>query len=138
MEDLLNIKFFPEKAKPGIRYISTAIKYFIFLVSYNLFHSPDSSSFNVNFGLFLLVVWIIYFPVMEGVTGSTLMKKLFKLKVVTKDYTKINIFQAFVRRIFDIVDILPLFGILGMIVASSTKNNQRIGDLIAGTIVIKD
>ena len=97
MEDSLNINFFPEKAKPGIRYISTAIEYFIFLVTYNLFRSPDSYNFNVHFGLFLLVLWIIYFPVMEGITGRTLIKKLFKLKVVTKGYSKINIFQAFAR-----------------------------------------
>jgi len=138
MEDLLNVEFYPEKAKPGIRYISTAIEYFFFLVSYNLFRSSYSSSFNTNFGLFFCALWIIYFPVMEGITGRTLLKKLFKLKVVKKDFSKITIFQAFVRRIFDFVDILPMFGILGIILASSTKNNQRIGDLLSGTIVIKE
>jgi len=138
MKDLLNIEHFPEKAKPGIRYICAAIEYFVFLIAYNLFRSPYSSSFNANFGLSLLALWIIYFPVMVGITGRTLFKKIFKLKVVKKDFSNITILQAFLRRLFDFVDILPMFGILGIILASSTKDNQRIGDLLAGTIVIKE
>lgn len=75
---------------------------------------------------------------MEGITGQTLGKKLAKIKVVKKDFSNINFVQAFVRRLFDPIDFFPVFGILGVVLASSTKNNQRIGDLIAGTIVVKE
>lgn len=135
MEDLLNIPIYPEMAKPGIRYIATAIEYFTFVVSYNLFRPINNQ--HSMFGLIYIIAWIIFFPLLEGLTGQTLAKKLFKFKVVRKDFSKINIFQAFIRRLLDIADLFPMFGILGIIVASSTKNHQRVADLLAGTIVIK-
>jgi uncharacterized RDD family membrane protein YckC len=137
MEDLLaGIQLQTEKARPGIRYIITAIEYFALISPYNLFRPIHSD--NKIWGLSFIVIWLFYFPIMEGITGQTLGKRIAKIKVVRKDYSKINFVQAFVRRLFDPIDFFPVFGILGVVLASSTKNNQRIGDLIAGTIVIKE
>ncbi|HEU5052662.1 MAG TPA: RDD family protein [Hanamia sp.] len=105
MENLLaDIQLQAKKAKPGIRYIVTAIEYFVFLSTYNLFRPIHND--NTTWGLSFIAIWIFYFPLMEAVTGQTLGKKLAKIKVVKKDFSKINFLQAFVRRLFDPVDLV--------------------------------
>jgi uncharacterized RDD family membrane protein YckC len=81
-----------------------------------------------------LVLWFLLFPFMEGRTGQTLGKKLMGLKVVTTDYTEGSVGRSLVRHIFYLVDSI-LF--IGLIVAAVGKKKQRIGDLVAGTLVVK-
>ncbi len=135
MEDLLDIHIPPEKAKPGIRYMVTAVEYAVILVAFNQLNSRRDPSEVLN--LIFIAIWIIYFPVIEGITGQTLGKKLAGIKVLKKDYSRINFFHSFIRRFTDVVDFLPMFGLLGFIIALTGHNHQRIGDMLAGTIVVK-
>ncbi|MEN9569474.1 MAG: hypothetical protein RL172_705 [Bacteroidota bacterium] len=86
--------------------------------------------------LFSAGIWLLIFPVSEAVNGQTPGKMLLKIKVVTIQYAKASFGQTLVRHLFDIIDYLPFLGILGIIVASSTGYQQRVGDLVAGTIVV--
>jgi len=45
--------------------------------------------------------------------------------------------NCIVRHLFDLVDVFPFFGIVGLIVAGSNNLKQRVGDLVARTIVVK-
>jgi len=136
MKDLLEFNEIPETAKAGIRYLSTGFDYFLIMAITNLTYGNSRSPSTLVLIVFVLS-WIVYFPIIEGISGQTLGKRIFKLKVLKEDYSKLNILNSFFRRLFDFIDFLPTFGILGLIVASSNSKIQRIGDLVAKTIVVK-
>ena len=76
------------------------------------------------------------FPVIEGLKGQTVGKMLLGIKVIKNDYAKSSISHSIIRHLFDMVDYLPFFGIVGIIVASNNDLKQRVGDLVAKTIVV--
>ena len=45
--------------------------------------------------------------------------------------------KSFIRNLLRIIDGLPVFYLLGLIVMVSSKRKQRIGDMAAGTVVVK-
>lgn len=86
--------------------------------------------------LSISAVGFVYFVLMEGVFGTTVGKLLgaspWRLKVVKKDGTRCGVGRAIIRAL-----LLPLEGnILGAIVIWASGQNQRIGDLLAGTLVV--
>ena len=82
----------------------------------------------------LFLIGIGLWPINETFTGQTFGKKIVGLKVCNKsDKRDINGKQAFLRFGFGFFD---LFLLVGLFVAFTNKNNQRIGDLVADSIVI--
>lgn len=69
--------------------------------------------------------------------GQSVGKKLMNIRVVKADGSTPSISAYLLRWLFFIID-GPLTGGLGFIVILLTKNNQRLGDLAAGTMVIKE
>jgi uncharacterized RDD family membrane protein YckC len=61
---------------------------------------------------------------------------LFKVKILQDDFSKVSFRSALIKHLFDIIDFLPTFGILGLLVTTNNKYKQRIGDLVAKTVVI--
>jgi uncharacterized RDD family membrane protein YckC len=85
----------------------------------------------------LILPWLLLFPGIESFNnGQTLGKAMFRLKTVKEDNSRLSFGNSFVKHLFDPVDYFPFFGITGLIVASNNKNKQRVGDLVAKTIVI--
>lgn len=71
--------------------------------------------------------------------GRTPGKAALGLRAVTIDGAPIRLREATLRAMGGIVDrLLPPGGITGAIFVTITPRNQRVGDLIAGTIVIRD
>lgn len=73
-------------------------------------------------------------PFSEAYIGQTIGKRLVGIKVVNENFREIKTSQAFIRFFFGLIDFSCLF--VGLIVAYNNKNNQRIGDQIAKTLVI--
>jgi uncharacterized RDD family membrane protein YckC len=67
--------------------------------------------------------------------GQSLGKYLMKIRVIKKDGTQPGIGDFFMRWILQIVDIWS--GLAGIISIIVTKDSQRLGDLAAGTMVVK-
>ena len=63
-------------------------------------------------------------------------RQALNLRVVKENGQRISGKEAFVRRMFDLVDFWLFFGIPALISMNVTEKNQRIGDFCAGTIVI--
>lgn len=126
---------------------------------YSLRHDPWSERAISVLFLLPLTFYSLYSEILMN--GQTLGKRLMKIKVVTIDGYKpsvtdyimrwflrvvdFNIFSLIIVYIFtlglddysDLIGGLFFFGkLLGLITIIITKNNQRIGDLIANTIVI--
>lgn len=83
----------------------------------------------------ILILWLVYFVAIEGLKGATLGHQALNLKVLTVRRDEIGLTEAFLRRLLDLIDIL-WYGIPAIIEIKYTEKHQRLGDLVAGTIVI--
>jgi len=83
--------------------------------------------------------WLLYSPVIEWLTnGRSLGKLIMGIRVVKSNGETAGLREYFTRWIFRIVDIwVGGFGFLALLVAGTTEKRQRIGDIMADTVVIK-
>jgi len=115
----------------------------IFLVCFfyvQTFGEVDSEGSNSVSGLKtipIFIFWIAYFCGSELVFGKTLGNYFLNLKPVDYNSGKnINFKQSFLRHLVDPFDMF-FFGLIGILIIYNSKENQRLGDLIAKTKVIK-
>jgi len=83
------------------------------------------------------IIWLLYFTLLEGISGMTLGKwigarPVAVLRVVKKDGTRCGFGRAAVRALFGLLE----DNLLGAILVWVTPLHQRIGDLVAGTLVV--
>lgn len=87
----------------------------------------------------LFAIEFIYFFLFEVFTrGQTPGKNACTCRVVRASGGVATISQLFIRNVLRVIDFLPAFYILGGAVAWSGGRQQRIGDRIAGTVVVFD
>jgi uncharacterized RDD family membrane protein YckC len=85
------------------------------------------------------VVVFGYFWVSEGLwSGQTIGKKAFRLRAVGDRGEPLTATQAGIRNVVRIIDFLPYAYGVGLIVLFVNGKGKRLGDLAAGTIVVKD
>ncbi len=88
--------------------------------------------------LYFLVDWG-YAIVLEALWGGqTVGKRAFGLRVIQESGVRIGWVQALLRNLARPVDRLPVFYLVGGITALFTPAQQRLGDLLAGTIVVRE
>ena len=84
-----------------------------------------------------LLLWLFYTPFLEVMNqGQTLGKKVMKMRVVKADGSRPSLGAFIMRWLLFLVD-GPMTSFMGLIPMIITKNNQRLGDLAAGTVVVK-
>ena len=89
-------------------------------------------------GAALLIV-IGYFVLFEMIwDGQSPGKRMAGLRVIRTDGTPIAIGDSLIRNILRLVDLIPVYYTVGIISIFFTKRCQRLGDLAAGTIVVKE
>ncbi len=69
--------------------------------------------------------------------GQTLGKRLLKLRVVDDQGLNLRFDQVVMRNLLRIVDRLPLLYLVGGVACLLSRHNQRLGDLAAGTVVMR-
>ncbi len=79
----------------------------------------------------------VYYWVCEGLWGQTLGKRLCDLRVLRVDGSPIGLGRALVRTLARVVDVLPVFYLVGAVAIWLTPRHQRLGDLAAGTVVVR-
>jgi len=84
-----------------------------------------------------LVVMFLYFVLLEGLIGVTLGKWIVGLRVEHIGEGKPGLIKGLLRNALRIVDGLPAFNILGILLILSSEERTRFGDRIAGTRVIR-
>jgi len=67
--------------------------------------------------------------------GQTFGMQLFGLRIISKDGGPASVAQLLIRGILLIVDTL-FFGLVGFLTIICSRNRQRVGDHVAGTLVI--
>lgn len=101
--------------------------------------NPAAVLFGLGTVFVLIVVTIIYTLFLEGYwKGQTIGKKVINIRVVDEKSGKPETFsQSFVRNILRIID-NQLVGLVAFILIIATKRRQRIGDMLAHTVVVKE
>lgn len=90
----------------------------------------------VALGAFLFLVGV---PVASEILskGRTLGKTVFGLKVVGVDGSRVSTRQVLVREFVALPELFLSMGVLGMVSMMFSERSQRLGDLAAGTVVIR-
>ncbi|HEX6833590.1 MAG TPA: RDD family protein [Rudaea sp.] len=91
-------------------------------------------------GVYLLCVFAVLwlYPVLFEVLrdGQTPGKKMMRLRVVNADATPVTWIASIVRNLLRTVDMLPFGYAFGLIATFIDPRSRRIGDLVAGTLVV--
>lgn len=85
--------------------------------------------------LLIGIVYYAYFIIMEGTSGTTLGKRIMKLRVVKVDGSPLTMGDAAIRNVLRVVDGLFLY-LVGAIIIWTSMDKQRLGDRVAKTIVV--
>ena len=97
-------------------------------------------------GLALAVLWIVYFVlfllydiISELVgKGRTIGKMAAGIRVVRVDSRPIDLWSSVVRNLLRLVDEIISLGLAGTISIFASRRGQRLGDLAAGTVVVRE
>lgn len=96
---------------------------------------------RIEEGLIIFAIvasFFLYFILFEWLmNGQTLGKKAASIRVVSHDGTPITLRGAVYRNLVRIADLLPVFYFAGLIACFMNEKSQRLGDLVAGTLVIQ-
>jgi len=138
----------------AIQYVSIALIALLFLFAAGLLSGGAESvidSVGVNTPKWIVAVLIIvvfvlfsgYFAFFEWWwDGQTPGKRLMKLRVIREDGRPITLWEAIARNLLRIFDAIPGFVIpiysVGLIVVFLNSRDQRVGDMFAGTVVIRE
>lgn len=106
---------------------------------------PVVGEILVDFGtgaiiLFQFAIAILYGIVSEWLmNGQTLGKRLFGLRVIDERGLSLGFKQVVIRNLFRMLDSLPsTFYLIGGLACLFTHRCQRIGDIAAGTLVVRE
>jgi uncharacterized RDD family membrane protein YckC len=133
-------------AGPGSRFIALLIDSLFISVLVTAIFKAAGIFFLINPELrtaFLFIAQLVtgwaYYIVFEWkFRGQSPGKKLFNLRVMNKDGFHLRLGQIVLRNLFRGIDSIPLFYLLGGFVCMFSSRNQRIGDMVAATVVIYD
>lgn len=95
---------------------------------------------EVGEGVLLVLIFFItwgYFVIFELLwDGASPGKRLLKLRVVNDDFTPINFSASLIRNLLRTADVIPGFYGLATLTLLSNRDNKRLGDIAARTIVV--
>lgn len=137
-----NVRIDYKTATLGQRVGSTFIDYGIFAGYFLLiFQVQRIFKFTLSNAesIILILVPTFYHLIMEQFfNGQSVGKKILKLQVVSLDGTRPTFGAYIMRWMFRLIEtnIMFMFGCIGITSILMSKRSQRIGDMVAGTIVI--
>ncbi len=157
-ESAQNVKIEYELASVGARTAAAAIDFLLFAIYFAVFGAIFGfvDVFQENIGAFLFfqfllmrLPWILYNPMVEFLThGQSLGKYILGIRVVTVNGERPGLREVFTRWLFkgDFLwispDLFALFwfgiGLMGIVYAGTSNRTQRIGDVMANTVVIRN
>ncbi|MDP7111363.1 MAG: RDD family protein [Myxococcota bacterium] len=89
-----------------------------------------AAGFVVNFG---------YYVLLEMVTnGQTLGKRVLGIRVIRDGGYGLTLTASLLRNLARMVDMLPNTYLVGMIVMITHRQEKRLGDMMAGTVVVRE
>lgn len=79
----------------------------------------------------------LYHSLLEGLWGKTIGKKICGIIVLKEDFSKCTVGRGFLRNLMWIIDGF-FYYLVAAVAMAGTMKWQRLGDLVAGTVVVRD
>jgi uncharacterized RDD family membrane protein YckC len=102
----------------------------------------SSTSAFVAAGIYSLISFVVmfgYFVIFETLdSGRSLGKRALGIRVTRIDGSGVTFRASLVRNLLRVLYLVPIFYLVDALLILSTRRNQRMGDLIGGTLVIRD
>jgi uncharacterized RDD family membrane protein YckC len=137
----------------GSRFIALLVDYIIWtlglilLIGVGILLGPALRAFNRLSAqwaeaLFIFAIFLFnwgYFTLFEAYwNGRTPGKRIARIRVIQRTGRPIGLLESMARNLVRYVDQFPIFYGIGVITMFITKQHQRLGDLAAGTLVVRD
>ena len=122
---------------PAILVVGKLFSYFLpSLKAYK--HLSEQWAAAIYVFLIFLFNWG-YFTLFEAFwNGRTPGKRVARIRVIQRSGQAIGLFESMARNFIRYVDQIPFFYAVGAIAIFATRDHQRLGDLAAGTLVVRD
>ncbi len=116
--------------------------FIIVIVAAAITISLGSNDFKgVGVGIMIAIFGILYvfYDLLCEIfmNGQSIGKKIMKIKVISLDGGRPSVGQYMLRWLFRIVDFSLTASLCGLISAAVNEKNQRVGDMVAGTTLIR-
>ena len=110
--------FFPGENNPApfASWITGILFILLFILGFSGYH------------IFFELIW----------NGKTPGKRIASIKVIRDGGFPVEVTSSFIRNLIRIVDFIPFYYFAGIISIVLSKNKKRLGDIVAGTMVIKE
>ena len=82
------------------------------------------------------IVWFLYYWLFEGMFGATLGKLVINVRVFRVDGSKLGLRKSLIRNLLRVIDAIGLY-LVGFLIALLSRKRQRLGDHVAGTVVVQ-
>ena len=137
----------------GSRFIALLVDYVIwgigiaFVMWIFAYFLPSLTAFNHlsaqwATALYLFLLFLFnwgYFTLFEAFNnGRTPGKRIARIRVIQRSGRAIGLFESMARNFIRYIDQIPFFYAVGAIAIFATRDHQRLGDLAAGTLVVRD
>lgn len=87
----------------------------------------------------IVLILLGYFVIFETIwNGQTPGKRLTGIRVVKRGGLPLTFTDSLLRNLLRLVDYFPSYGLVGLVCFFVTRNQQRLGDLVADTVVIRE
>ena len=126
--------------------LATILIYILLLVALEATHATAATAFVKELPGFLSGLWVILlFLVTYGYSiffeirwnGQTIGKRQLGLRVIREGGYPVRPYNILIRNLLRILDFMPMCYLAGVISILASKNYQRLGDIVGGTIVVK-
>jgi uncharacterized RDD family membrane protein YckC len=101
-----------------------------------------SKSASWGLGIFFFSIFLLfwgYFALSETFgKGRTLGKRVARIRVIHQSGRGVNFAEALARNLVRYIDFLPFFYGVGIAAIFMSRRSQRLGDLVAGTLVVRE
>lgn len=88
--------------------------------------------------LMFVINWGYFFAFEYFMGGRTPGKKMMGIRVIQENGHSITLLSSFIRNLLRIIDSLPAYYLLGIAMIFFHSKHKRVGDLVAGTIVVHE
>jgi uncharacterized RDD family membrane protein YckC len=150
------VAFHYEMAGIGSRFVASLLDHLIIFVAlfliycamYGLLISTVVNGQGDEAGVYLVLALMViitfaifwgYFALFETVwNGQTPGKRAGRLRVIRRDGQPVRAGEVMIRNLVRLIDFLPGFYGIGLTVMFINKDSCRLGDLAAGTIVVRE